>query len=46
MLSKFRRFAPPLTFRSEKRIKPGLLTVKLAVFSVVEVMLMVLPTFE
>jgi hypothetical protein len=45
MLSKFMRFAPPLTLRISNRTATELLTVKLAVVSVVELVVIVDPTF-
>ncbi|MCW5960924.1 MAG: hypothetical protein KIS76_12240 [Pyrinomonadaceae bacterium] len=46
MLSKLIRFEPPLVFRSSNRHAPDELTVKFAVFSVVELVVIVDPTFD
>src|SRR5213592_4548941 len=45
MLSKFIRLAPPLTLRISNRTAAELLTVKLAVVRVVELVVIVDPTF-
>ncbi len=46
ILSKLRRYVPPETFLIEKRTAFGVLTVKVAVVKVVEVVVMAEPTFE
>src|SRR5690348_15810286 len=45
MLSKLMRLAPPVILRISNRIAPALLTVKLAVVNVVELVVTVEPTF-
>ena len=45
MLSQLRRFVPPDTLRNSNRIGPALLTVKVAVVNVVELVVTVDPTF-